>query len=112
MNTEKNFTSAQTALFALMKSISTDSFKSHWNDGLEYALWAALNEGEESVGASEITTDKLALLRQRADEAGGWIIWRDDQTNPGLTADKWGAYFVTTDEWLAIIASVPENLPR
>lgn len=88
-------------LYELMHHISEDCYCAGWMAELEYALWRmVLNpRGDLRYGMGDVPLSDIWMLRELANELGGWIVWWDDADEPGLDNDGWGPRFVTMDEW-------------
>jgi hypothetical protein len=86
------------ALAETMSGISEECWCAKWMRGNEFALWKAITTDNGKNGACDIPVCDLNRLRHLHKLAGGWWIWPEGE-------DK--MRFVTTKEWLAIIAQHP-----
>lgn len=102
---EDNFNAKQHELYKCMSDISEDCYCAGWMMGLEFAIWAALQDGDHRYGMGKMDAEQLEICRELAKELNGWIIWVDDDTDPALPIAEWGPCFVSTEEWLVKIAN-------
>lgn len=69
---------------------------------LEFTLWEALTTGARELDWDGIEERDLSRLKHLHEMAGGWWVW--DKSEPGNR-------FVTTEEWLAILAERTKQVP-
>jgi hypothetical protein len=87
------------SLLRLMEDQSEDCWCASWLRDLEFSLWNTITTGKTDWGFGMRDCD-LARLKHLHEMAGGWWIWADDEV---------GRRFVTTEEWLAILARNPDK---
>jgi len=90
------------ALLRLMSDLSEDCWCAGWMTDLEFTLWEAMRTGGRELGWGGIGDRDLARLKHLHELAGGWWIWDKGET---------GNRFVTTEEWLAILAERRKQVP-
>lgn len=81
-----------------MSALSERAYFAGWMDGLELALWNALNGGPLRFGKVELTSEELQHLRNLSERCGGWI--RFDSSEEEV--------FVPLDIWLQTVANSHE----
>jgi hypothetical protein len=84
-----NLTDEQALLADYMSDISEESHCAGWLNGLEYALWQAVENGPMDYGRSQITEADIKKLKELSKNCNGWIFW----------CELAGAVFVGIDEW-------------
>jgi hypothetical protein len=84
---------AAIGLRALMTGISQDGWCAAWMSKLAYDLWKI--QAGTWYGRCLITERRADLLRQLAEESGGWWIWNDESEDDDLS-------FVTLAEFEAL----------
>lgn len=72
-----DLTPAQAALADAMSAISELAWNAGWMDGLEFALWQAVETGAARYGRIEIGQAQLDELKRLSDDCGGWIVFDD-----------------------------------
>jgi hypothetical protein len=87
------------ALLRMMLDLSEDCWCAHWLRDLEFTLWTAVMTGKTSFGFGMRECD-LIRLKHLHEMAGGWWIWAEGEE---------GNRFVTTAEWLTIVAKKNET---
>ena len=87
------------ALLRMMLDLSEDCWCAHWLHNLEFTLWEAMMTGKTSLGFGVRDCD-LARMKHLHEMAGGWWIW---------TGGEEENRFVTTEEWLEILAKHKEE---
>ena len=60
-----------------MSSISEECWCAGWLHGTEEFLWNAVTSNRRSWGRGKVTREDVEDLRALARSAGGWVIWRD-----------------------------------
>lgn len=101
---EQDFTPDQKRLYETMSRISEDCWCAGWLIGNEYAIWKAASEvrslnADLSYGLGEMDIEDVEECARLRDLLKGWIIWYDDEDEPGLDVSEWGPRFVTLEEW-------------
>lgn len=84
---------AARALVHEMRELSEEHYCAGWMCGLEFSLWAMLQDGARDYGSGEVTERDVEHLRALSQKAGGWWRWSDA-----------GEVFVATAEWERIYA--------
>jgi len=84
-----------------MRELSDEVYAAGWLHGLEFTMWEMLQANDTDFGITEITVGDMALLRDLHERAGGWWRWQHEEG----TVCAGGPVFVTTEEWLAIVAA-------
>lgn len=85
-------------LLVYMSNISEDHYCAGWLIGLEYELWDIMNGAARNFGFGPISAQDMAKLRGLHERAGGWWVWDGEGAGSG-------EIFVTTEEWLNILAN-------
>lgn len=98
---EQDMNDKQRELYELMSDISEDCYFAGWMNGLEYAIWGALQDGDRNYGMGEMDAEQLERCRTLAAELDGWVIWVDSDDDPELPVQEWGPRFVSMSDWLA-----------
>ncbi len=101
------FDANQRELYRLMRGISARSFFAGWKDGLEFLLWRAIQTGDLRISRIAIYADDLARCAELAALIDGWIVWVDDENDPGLPTDDWGPRVVPMSVWLSMYCPDP-----
>lgn len=90
-----------------MAAISEDCYCAGWMTGLEYVLWEMVTDPNfpRHWGQGDVSEQDIESLKLQSDRIGGWIYWRDDETDPELThrQEEWGETFVPMDQWLRMV---------
>lgn len=107
---EREFDEKQQELCATMSDISEDCYCAGWMNGLEFAIWSAMQDGDLRYGMGEMDADQLERCRMLAKELDGWVIWFDDDYDESLPVDEWGPRFVSMSKWLEIYEYGPGSL--
>jgi hypothetical protein len=81
-----------------MSALSERAYFAGWMDGLELALWKALDGGPLRYGRVELTLEELQHLRDLSERCGGWI--RFDPSEEEV--------FIPLGTWLQIVANSHE----
>jgi len=89
------------ALLRMMSDLSEDCWCAGWLHDLEFTLWTATMTGNKNWGFGMRECD-LLRLKHLHEMAGGWWIWDKNEPNNR---------FVTTEEWLAILAEWRRRVP-
>ena len=84
-----------------MSDLSEDCWCAGWLHDLEFTLWTATMTGNKNWGFGMRECD-LLRLKHLHEMAGGWWIWDKNEPNNR---------FVTTEEWLAILAEWRRRVP-
>jgi hypothetical protein len=76
------------ALDAFMSAISERAYNASWENGLEFALWEAVERGPRPFGRDGVYPDDIEALKRLSNAAGGWLHWTEDdaQEQPQLVA--------------------------
>ena len=90
------------ALLRMMSDLSEDCWCAGWMTDLEFTLWEALTTGARELGWDGIEERDLSRLKHLHAMAGGWWVWDKSDT---------GNRFVTSEEWLAILAERRKQVP-
>ena len=85
-------------LYEVMSGISQRENCSGWLTCLEYVLWSDLSAPVPKKTAFATINDEADLIRF-GELSRGWIVWKDDYSDPGLGVEDWGPYWVPIDEW-------------
>ena len=85
-----------------MSDLSEDCWCAGWMTDLEFTLWEALTTGARELGWDGIEERDLSRLKHLHAMAGGWWVWDKSDT---------GNRFVTSEEWLAILAERRKQVP-
>lgn len=107
---EEDFSVKQRDLYETMSDISEDCYCAVWMIGLEFALWSALQDGNRRYGMGEIDAQQLEKCRELAKDLDGWIVWVDDDTEPGLPTRA--LRFVSMSEWLPKVTAKRNSSPQ
>ena len=83
----------QLKLADLMSKISEDGYSAGWMEGLEFALWEALNGEENKYGRHIITSSELEDLKLLSQKFGCWILFNDDQEETAIGLEEWKKKF-------------------
>lgn len=83
----------QRRLAERMSELSEQTWCAGWMDGLEFALWSALEGGPRTYGRLDLTDEHLGELRRLSDTCGGWIVFDDDSEETFLPLADWAARF-------------------
>ena len=77
--TRPGLTLAQTELAQLMSDISEEQYFAGWLSGLEYDLWALLQDDDPDHTSAFRGThpQDIGRLRELSAVTGGWIVWSD-----------------------------------
>lgn len=86
---------AAALLLHAMRGISHDCYCAGWMHNLEYVMWHFVVVGKETARYGQSEAVDIALLRDLASAAGGWIRYRTEGP-----AEEWGPVFVPLPEWL------------
>ena len=106
MLTESQFNEDQQRLYETMSALSELIYHAGWQMGNEAFLWDAMRN--ERLLEGRCSAEALPLmdqLRELSERTQGWIIWWDDDDEPGLHHNLWGPRFVNLDSWKHIYAT-------
>jgi len=76
-------------LAEFMSELSEQAYSATWMDGLEYALWYALENGPMEYGRLSIRDDNLAKLKVLSDAVGGWVYFDDEIEETFVEIGAW-----------------------
>lgn len=85
----KDLNGDQLALAELMSQISEAGFSAAWMDGLEFDLWAILNDGNKKYGRHTITQEEVHQLQFLSDKCGCWIIFGEENEETAVELEIW-----------------------
>ena len=103
MSYVREFTPKETDLLITMSTISISLFVKGWEKGLEYQIWKWLTDPGDDILDGNCVKENLEVCKRLSKELGGWITWKDDDSEEGLPIEKWGFYFVPMSEWLNLV---------
>lgn len=86
---------AKDTLLRMMADFSEDNWCASWLNDLEFTLWESMMTGSRTFGWGRIEERDLVRMRSLHELAGGWWVWAEGEQ---------GQRFVTTEDWLAILA--------
>lgn len=69
----------QRELAEYMSQLSELAYSASWMDGLEVALWEALEERRTVYGRLTFSAQQLGHLRELSARCGGWIVFDNEQ---------------------------------
>ncbi len=98
---------AACALQVILRMLSDDHYAASWIVDVEFDIWEMLpssghpyrDAASRQFGAGEVPEETLTKLRELHERAGGWWQWQSTEGCAG------GPVFVTTEEWLALVAA-------
>ncbi len=88
--THPALTDEASQLASYMQDISEECWHAGWLNGLEFALWHAVQTGPIFYGQGQVTTVQIRELRRLSEACGGWVRWSDEETD---------IVFVPMSEW-------------
>jgi hypothetical protein len=68
-----------------MEALSEDCWCATWMDGLDFALWYALQNGPTRYGHGQITEEHIDNLRRLSVQCRGWIRWSEQDRKVAFT---------------------------
>lgn len=77
------------ALTDYMSELSEQAYSAGWMQGLEFALWEAIEEGPRHYGHLDITSDHISKLRTLSDVCGSWIVFDVEIGQKPISLDEW-----------------------
>ena len=80
---------SQLALAETMSEISEATWHAGWMEGLEYALWQAIESGPCLYGHGKLTQPLLDELKRLAAACGGWIVFDDEREETFVPMAQW-----------------------
>jgi hypothetical protein len=83
----------QRRLADYMSELSELAFCAGWMDGLEFALWEALQGRRRDYGRLAFTEDQRDELRMLFERAGGWIVFDDRTEESFLPLKQWEDFY-------------------
>jgi hypothetical protein len=84
-----DLTNAQRELADYMSEISEKCYSASWMQGLEYALWNAVINGEQAYGQNFITTKDCETLRILSEACDSWIYFDESTEETAISLSLW-----------------------
>lgn len=85
----ENLSGKAKELAEYMSDLSEEAYTAGWMDGLEYALWFAVENGPRIYGHLEICEQHIATLKRLSSEANGWIYFDHNCEETFIALEKW-----------------------
>lgn len=83
----------QRRLADYMSELSELAFCAGWMDGLEFALWEAMQGRRSDYGRLVFTPDQRDKLKMLSERVGGWVVFDDQAEESFLPLKEWkGVY--------------------
>lgn len=83
----------QQALERYMSELSERAFHAGWMEGLEFALWRAVQDGPFKYGRLELTPEHLTRLTELSSACGGWIYFDQEREESFASFAEWRLIF-------------------
>lgn len=103
-------TTIQQQLCDLMSDTSERAYFAGWMEGTEFRLWQFVVDpaDEADWGLAILEPELRESLKELSHEAGGWIIFSDDDATP---RDQMGNSFVPMEDWLDMVEAQRTRRP-
>ena len=103
-----HLTQDQRELYDFMSEISETSYCAGWMEGTEFRLWDFMTNADDDgdwglFPIPQTARERLMVLARRVD---GWTYFAYEPDNANALS---GPTFVTTSEWLDILAARPRR---
>ncbi len=72
-----------------MSELSEEAYTAAWMEGLEYALWYAVENGPRTYGRLEINEQHIATLKSLSGSIGGWIYFDEETEETSISSENW-----------------------
>jgi hypothetical protein len=72
-----------------MSDLSEEAYSAAWMDGLEYALWYAVENGRMTYGRLDINDSQILALKDLSDSVGGWVYFDDEVEESYIAIERW-----------------------
>lgn len=76
-------------LAELMSELSEEAYTAGWMDGLEYALWYAVENGPKKYGRITINEQHIIKLRNLSVSIGGWVYFDEEAEEKFINSESW-----------------------
>ena len=86
---KENLTNLQSQLADYMSKISEKCYTASWMQGLEYALWNAVINGERAYGQDFITKKNCETLRILSEACDSWIYFDESSEETAISLSLW-----------------------
>jgi len=93
-----DLTNAQRELADYMSEISEKCYAASWMQGLEYALWNAVINGEQAYGQNFITTKDCETLRILSEACDSWIYFDEYKECVAIDFAQWITIYKASDK--------------
>jgi len=88
-----DLTPSQRDLAEYMSGISERAYFASWIEGLEYALWRAIEHHPCKYGSVEIDAIQADQLAKLSELCGGWMIFNDEDGELFIPLAQWKALY-------------------
>lgn len=85
----QNLTPEERRLADYMSALSEKAYFAGWMEGLEFALWEAMNGQKKQYGCLVFSKEELETLRTLSEAVGGWIVFDDTQEETFVRIEDW-----------------------
>ena len=89
----EHLTGASRELADYMSEISEEAYSAGWMDGLEYALWYAVQNGPTNYGRLVISEAHIQKLSHLSSVAKGWVYWHEENVESYIAIQEWVSMF-------------------
>ena len=72
-----------------MSELSEEAYAAVWMEGLEYALWYAVENGPRKYGHLEISEEHISNLKNLSGSTGGWVYFDDKTEETFISSENW-----------------------
>ena len=76
-----------------MSELSEEAYEAVWMDGLEFALWYAVENGPKKYGRLKIVEEHINTLKRLSDSVGGWVYFDDKSEETFIRIENWLARY-------------------
>ncbi|PAC31090.1 hypothetical protein [Flectobacillus sp. BAB-3569] len=84
-----DLTNTQRELAYYMSEISEKCYAASWMQGLEYALWNAVINGEQAYGQDFISKKNCETLRILSEACDSWIYFDESSEETAISLSLW-----------------------
>jgi ankyrin repeat protein len=84
-----DLTEDQKKLGNFMSVLSEEAYTAGWMEGLEFALWKAMNNQITEYARLKFTKEHIEKLKSLSSKINGWIIFDDKTEETFVTFEEW-----------------------
>jgi len=81
------------ALAEYMSELSEEAYTAGWMDGLEYALWYAIENGPRKYGRLDINDAHIEKMKELSGSIGGWIYFDNKFEETFISKENWLSHY-------------------